>query len=386
MKSAKWLTILGTIILTLAVIAIPLVGCASPAPAPTPTPTPTPAPTPAPTPTPTPTPTPAPTPTGQKYTLVFALDDTYGQAEPYVELTKAGGLWERLVYAKSNGRIIIDNKPRLFPTNQILPSIGQGKADVAFTNASFNSGSYPFFNYGSIPGIMDNIYQGWQVTSDPRIRPLFDKAYRAIGVVWLTDFTSTANDAIWAGKRNVNTVDAFKGLKLRTSGLIQTRTIEALGGSPVTMAITEVEDALFRGTVDGITTSLNYGWAHRLTDLTQYVAVWPIITPGFTFPLIVNAKTYDSLPADLQKALVDASMEAAYAEYYGILSARLYAILGISMTKTQLVNPPDAEIAKAKDLTKGIRDEWLKIAGPDGPALLKIVDENVAKWRAYTGK
>jgi len=310
----------------------------------------------------------------------------YGHAESYVELTKPGGLWERLVYEKSNGRLLIDNKPRLFPTKEILPAVGQGKVDVGFFPSAFMAGTYPLFNYGAIPGLFDNIYEEWAVTSDPRVRELFNKAYREIGAVWLCDLASVANEGIWAAERKVDTVEKFKGLKARTSGFIQTKTLEVLGASPVTISITELEQALYRGTVDAITTGLTYGWLHGLTDLCKYVNVWPMVTPGFTFPWVMNAEAFDSLPADLQKAIVDATEEATYLQYYGMICDRLYGLQGIAMTGCEIVNPSEAEIAKGKELTKPVRDEWLKIAGPYGAELLKYVDEDVANYRAFAGK
>jgi TRAP-type C4-dicarboxylate transport system substrate-binding protein len=255
-------------------------------------------------------------------------------------------------------------------------------------NAAFFSGTAPLFDWGSIPGVFETIYEKWAVTSDPRYIDLMKKAWRQYDIAWLTDWTSVANNGIWVakGKGKVDTVDKFRGLKIRTSGVSQTKTIEALGGSAVTIAAAELEASLQRGTVDVITTSLTYGWVHGFTDLTDSVAIWPFIVPGFSFPFVANAKAFDALPADLQKALVDATVEVGREQYLAMQSQLNYVIRAIEMSKSELVRPSAAEVAKGQGLVKGVRDEWLKIAGPNGPALLAIVDDVVAKYRAYTGK
>ena len=60
-----------------------------------------------------------------------------------------------------------------------------------------------------------------------------------------------------------------------------------------------------------------------------------------------------------------------------------FARLGIGMTESELVIPSAAEKAKALELWKPIKEDWIKMCGPQGAELAKIIDEVVAKYRAY---
>ncbi|MDP2930928.1 MAG: TRAP transporter substrate-binding protein DctP, partial [Chloroflexota bacterium] len=180
--------------------------------------------------------------------------------------------------------------------------------------------------------------------------------------------------------KKVDTLDKFVGLKARTSGLIQTKTLEALGASPMTIAGTELAPALIRGTVDAVTTSLTYGWSQGFPDITSYAALWPI-TPGYFFSIIMNAKKFDSLPPDLQKVVLDVTNEIARQQIFAMNSQLATVIKAIGLTKCEIVYPAEAEINKAKDKVKGVRDEYVKVSGPVATDLLKAVDEAVAKYR-----
>jgi TRAP-type C4-dicarboxylate transport system substrate-binding protein len=252
-------------------------------------------------------------------------------------------------------------------------------------NSAFFSGTNPFFDVGSIPGIYNHIYQAWEVADDPRVRELFDKNWREFGVTWLSNWTSVQNDGIWAGKGVgvVDTVEKFKGLKARTSGIIQSKTLEALGASPVTIQVAELEQALFRGTIDILTTSLTYGWNRGFTDIVDSVTYWPgVITPGFSLPFIANAEKFDSLPPDLQQALIEATHEVGQEQHFAMNAQLIYVRKAIGL-ETEIVRASDAEIAKGIEATKGVADEWVAISGPDAPQLLSIVKEIVANYQAF---
>ena len=53
------------------------------------------------------------------------------------------------------------------------------------------------------------------------------------------------------------------------------------------------------------------------------------------------------------------------------------------MTETEIVYPSAAEKAKALELWKPIREEWIGRADPQAAEVANIIDEIVAKYRAY---
>ena len=103
----------------------------------------------------------------------------------------------------------------------------------------------------------------------------------------------------------VRGVEDFAGLKMRVPSEVGAQTVEALGGSPVGMPVTEIAEALRLGTVDG--------------SMFPYEAVAPFGLEGlfrnFTnsstfatrFAVVMNEDAYERLPDDLKAVLDDHS-------------------------------------------------------------------------------
>ena len=97
----------------------------------------------------------------------------------------------------------------------------------------------------------------------------------------------------------------FKGKKIRVFGTpLQIEPIKALGASPVPMAFGEVMGALQNGTVDGMLAGMPVLTPMKFYDVAK--AVTEIHPSIVTSTLVVNKKWFDSLPGDIQSAVLDA--------------------------------------------------------------------------------
>ena len=80
---------------------------------------------------------------------------------------------------------------------------------------------------------------------------------------------------------------------------MQSATVKALGGSPVTMPITEAYTSLEKGVVDGILTAFTAMKSFRLYGVTKYSISMGLNASPFC--VAMNQKKFDSLPPDIQK-------------------------------------------------------------------------------------
>lgn len=117
----------------------------------------------------------------------------------------------------------------------------------------------------------------------------------------------------------ISKVDDFKGKTIRVTAIYRAF-VEAMGGSPTTIAPAEVYTALQRGTVDGL------GWpAKGLMDLGWHEVIKYRIDPGFyTLDgcVTINLKKWKSLPPDVREGLETSLKEhekSMYAQYMGVL-------------------------------------------------------------------
>ena len=84
--------------------------------------------------------------------------------------------------------------------------------------------------------------------------------------------------------------------------------IKALGASPVTIAGSELAPAMMAGTIDAVLTSLGYGYSIGLAKVSKTFTLTPL-SPTWSAVTVMNLKTFNSLPPDLQKVVLDVGRE-----------------------------------------------------------------------------
>ena len=173
----------------------------------------------------------------------------------------------------------------------------------------------------------------------------------------------------------------IKGKKIRSSGAIEGATIKALGGVPIGMPVTEVPEAVSRGTVDGTTSHpsplFDFGIA-RVTSAHYFTRLG--IVP---LAILLNKKKFDSLPKQAQDAIRKYSGEwtaVRFNEGIGAYNDSLVKQLQDD-PKRKVVFPSDAELAAARTAYQPVITEWAART-PRNAELLKVVEAEIAKVRS----
>ena len=163
----------------------------------------------------------------------------------------------------------------------------------------------------------------------------------------------------------------LKGLNIRVSAN-QLQAIKALGANPIVIPPTEVYAALERHVVDGYcwpsVGTRDWGW----DKVTKYM-----VSPGFfnvPNPVLINLKTWNSLPKKLQDILNDAAIEGekkAVARFEDLLKKELPILRGGGIEVIEL-SPPEKE----KFLTVAYDEGWKDVLGKcpaTGPKLKELL-------------
>ena len=275
-----------------------------------------------------------------------------------------------MIEEATGGRVTIDTKVDLIAPTEVIDGVIDGRADVGFQRIPWVSGTFPLWDFGGLPFFFDNAYEYESALKDPRMIEIMDKTYADVGVVKLLESADPGLIGVFANKA-IPTVDDFKGVKIRTTGLVVTYAVELLGASPLTMNIYELSDALARGTVDAVFTATTFGLGFGLGDVTDYINVWEL-APPFGGMLIVNMDTWNELPADLQAIVKEVSLGFQDQIFFGIDAISRMATIGAKAAKLEIIVPEAAEVRKAREVTKPAIDKWLEVAGPYGPDVLAI--------------
>jgi len=307
-------------------------------------------------------------------TLSFNWEGAYGRANILVWPFRPGGRYEQLVAQHTNGTVKLDIKEKLFGLMDSAYAIGDGRVMMGTQSVPAASGTYPLLDFGGIPGFFSDMPNGAteyaNALLDPKMMSVLEAYTRPAGFKVLGASISLANNTLW-GNKPIRTLADFKGVKMRASGRTQTTALRDLGGSPLTLSMAEIEEALSRGTVDAITTSKSFGAERGLTALSKYVSVWPI-TPIFPQVIAVNLKAWDRLSPQQKEGLLRASADLTREMPLALEQMDISYTLWIRSTKTEIVTPDEAEVKKAMALMQPTVKEWLDTAGPHGKEVLTI--------------
>jgi TRAP-type C4-dicarboxylate transport system substrate-binding protein len=109
-------------------------------------------------------------------------------------------------------------------------------------------------------------------------------------------------------KTPVRKLEDLKGMKIRATGTTA-KIVSALGATPVAMPMGDSYDAISRGVAEGIvcpTESLQ-GW--KLGEVIRYSTQDYGAAYSVTFFVVMNKARWNSLPADVQKAIEGVNAE-----------------------------------------------------------------------------
>jgi TRAP-type C4-dicarboxylate transport system substrate-binding protein len=227
-------------------------------------------------------------------------------------ITLALDQWGKDLEKASNGRIKVRqySAATLATAVQQYDAVTRGIADVGNHVVGYTVNRFPLCEVLDLPVGIPNGVTASNMMNDfyNKFKP---KELNNVKVLWLH---GQGPGYVCLRNKPVQKIDDLAKLKLRTYGG-NARFVQALGGTPVAMPMTEVYDALSRGMVDGLLSGLEglEGW--RTGEHIKYITEnkWTAYTA--TMIVVMNKKTWNSMPADLQK-IID-SVSAEQSEKFG---------------------------------------------------------------------
>ncbi|WP_417583297.1 TRAP transporter substrate-binding protein [Nitrincola sp.] len=214
--------------------------------------------------------------------------------------------WAKSVSEKSGGEIEIELLPSssIVGNNETLDAVGAGILQGHITDPSYFAGKNPAFAvYGNMVGAWSDPYQfldymrnyGGEERYNALIEPYNVHLIRAGAMIPEALIT----------KRKIETMEDFKGLKIRAPEGMVSNIFQLAGAAPVNLPTSEVYTALEKGVIDAadytvFATNYTQGY-HKYAPAAAY--------PGFhSMPMIgisLNKDIWESLSADDQKMLED---------------------------------------------------------------------------------
>ena len=188
---------------------------------------------------------------------------------------------------------------------------------------------------------------------------LWQEAYEPFNLIPLAGGNTGVQMAGWF-KKEINSLEDLKGLKMRIPGLAGEIFTRA-GAETVTLPGNEIFLSLQQGVVDaaewvGPYNDLTFGF-HQVADYYYYPG-WH--EPGSTLEIIINKEAYDSLPEDL-KAIIKYAARASNQEMLDEYTARNNKALNelIEKHNIELKKIPDNVLVELRRITDEVMEDFI---------------------------
>jgi TRAP-type transport system periplasmic protein len=283
------------------------------------------------------------------------------------------------VQRETNNAIVFD----LFPNGALGRNPGQqpqmvidGVADVAWVIPSYSPGRFPDTEVLELPGLFRDLRESSLVAT----RLNAHNALRDYGDFYVIGLWGTAPYSIHTNFP-VKSIADLKGKTIRASSKNESAALRALGAVPIGMPVTEIPEAISRGTMSGTTSHMSPFFGFGLDRVTNHhffigLGIVPV-------SVLMNKKKFDALPEATRAVIERNAGDALTKTWIDSITAYNEANLEKlkSNPKNHVVFPSQAELDEAQRLLAPVRDEWVA-ASERHKELKAALDKELAAVRA----
>ncbi len=275
----------------------------------------------------------------------------------------------------SDGRLTVQvyGAGELVPGFEVFDSVSQGTVQMGHSGAYYWKGKIPASPiFSSIPfGMTATELNAWLHYGGGLA--LWQELYKPFGIIPMAGGNTGAQFTGWF-KKEINSMEDIKGLKMRIPGLAG-EVLKRAGGIPVTLTGGEIFSSLQSGAIDATE------WVGPYNDLAfgfyqaaeyYYSSIWH--ETGTALEFLINEKAFNELPKDLQKIVEVAARavnQSTLDEYNAGNNNALQTLIEKHNVKMRTL--PSPVLAELKNITAQVITEQ------------SAADEDFAKvWASYS--
>jgi len=212
--------------------------------------------------------------------------------------------WGKRIETQSNGKI----KITLYPSAQLLKvpeaydGIRSGVAEIGMVITGATPGRFPVMSIVELPFMFRTAASGSRAMMDLYAKGGFDKEFADTKVLYLHTLDMAT---LHTRNKPLHRPDDLKGLRIRFPSPAIKDLLASYGANPVGIPVPQIYENVEKGVVDG----LGGGWdsmiSLRLADLVKHHLDLPVYTLAFC--ICMNKRKFESMPAALQKVMMDNS-------------------------------------------------------------------------------
>ena len=217
----------------------------------------------------------------------------------------AGANMAKEIEKRTNGRVKISYFPggTLTKPRVCYDGVVKGISDIGQSCFAYTRGRFPLMEAVDLPfgytsgGVATRVaYEYWKKMNPKELQDVKVLVIHAHG------------PGILAAKKDVNSLDDIKGMKIRCTGL-SSKLAKYLGAAPVAMPQNAAYEALQKGVVEGTFCPIEVlkGW--KQGEVIDYVIETKALGYTTAMYVVMNKQKYESLPPDIQKVFDEVGEE-----------------------------------------------------------------------------
>ena len=247
----------------------------------------------------------------------------------------------------------------LFKLAEIAGAVRDSKVELGETIMTSLVKDMPAAGADSVPFIVRSYADAKRLWKHQR--PLIEKKFAAVGlkplfaVPWPPQGLYT--------QKPINRAADLKGTKMRTYNSTTQRIAQLLGATPVDVPMVQVGQALADGKIDCMITSAVTGVENQVWDhIKNYYEINAWFPKNITF---ANAKAFDGLPANQQKALLTAADAAETRGWAASEKAAAESVEELRKKGMKIERVSPEFLADIKRMGERFSLEWVREVGSD---------------------
>ncbi len=300
--------------------------------------------------------------------------------------------WSESIEKATNGRVKITIYPAetLNKAKEAVTAVQSGLTDITWVLTSFFPGRFPLSEVDTLPFLtlpattVDGRNLSTGAINSRIIQELFDQ-FPEMQAEWkgmkvLIQHTS-APSQIWTNKKPVRKVSDIKGLKIRAWSSPDVELWKSLGAAPLLMPMPEIYEAAQKGVIDAANVDFGAVLSFRFYEIFKYETELNVSIGRYA--LVMNEAKWNSLPSDIQKAIMSVSGVAG-AEFAGNgMALGMPGVDAVDAVKAKskeagktleyLVLDP-GEFDQFKQASRPIYDNWVAEMAAKGLPGQKVLD------------
>jgi len=282
--------------------------------------------------------------------------------------------WTKEIEKATSGRVKFQELPKAPAAPPgTFDAVRDGLVDLSYVTASYTPARHILPLMAELPGAGDTA----EINSVAYSRihwKHFHKVGEYKGVKLLAVWTHGPGQMFT--KKQVNTLDDFKNLKIRTGGGISAEVISALGGSPFFKPAPESYELLNSGVADGVFFPLESIVSFKLDKVIGQGTIFPGGLYSSSFGFFMNEGKWNKLSKQDQKIIAKYSGEyAARSNGQSWDKADQVGLNALKAAGAKVVTASPEMQAEARKRAGPIVEDWIKKASAKGVNAKAILAE-----------